>query len=103
MKEVAMSGKTITLEIDNEGQEALLRSFHAFVLEMSELAQTAPAGKVLDQLEDFAVEKGRETLCATLQQAVQQRIDAAEKKGRRCVSVRVVRSAKTAARPPERS
>lgn len=98
-----MSGKTITLEVDNEGQEALLRNFHAFLLEMSALAQTAPAGQVLDQLEDFAVDKGRETLCATLQQAVQQRIDAAEKKGRRCASVRAVRGAKTGAPPPERS
>jgi hypothetical protein len=98
-----MSRKTITLEIDDQGQEALLRSFHAFLLEMSALAQTAPEGKVLNQLEDFAVEKGRQTLCATLEQAVQQRIEAAEKKGQRCDSVPVVRSAKTAVGPRERS
>src|SRR3954454_19732301 len=76
-----MSRKTITLEIDSDGQEALLRSYHAFVMEMSNLALTAPDGRVLDQLEDVAVEKGRETLRATLEQAVQERIDAAEKKG----------------------
>ena len=92
-----MSRKTITLEIDNDGQEALLRSYHALVMEMSDLALSAPAGRVLDQLEDVAVEKGRDTLRATLEQAVQTRIDAAEKKGRRYGSARVVRSAKTAA------
>ena len=92
-----MSRKTITLEIDHDGQEALLRSYHALLLEMSDLALSAPAGKVLDQLEDVAVEKGRETLRATLEQAVQTRIDAAEKKGRRCGSAPVVRSARTAA------
>jgi phage terminase Nu1 subunit (DNA packaging protein) len=94
-----MSRKTITLEVDDDGQEALLRSYHAFVLEMSALAQSAPDGKVLDQLEEVAVEKGRETLRATLERTVQQRIEAAEKKGRRCGSVPVVRNAKTVASP----
>jgi hypothetical protein len=98
-----MSRKTITLEIDNDGQETLLRSYHAFVMEMNNLALTAPDGRVLDQLEDVAVEKGRETLRATLEQAVQERIDAAEKKGRRCGSVRVDKSARTVAAPGEPS
>jgi hypothetical protein len=98
-----MSRKTITLEVDNDGQEALLRSYHAFVLEMSDLAQAAPAGRVLDQLEDMALAKGRETLRATLEVAVQERIHTAEKKGRRYGSARVVRSAKTAARQGEQS
>jgi hypothetical protein len=98
-----MSRKTITLEVDNDGQEALLRSYHAFVLEMSALALAAPAGRVLDQLEDVAVEKGRETLRDALQQAVQQRIDAAEKKGRRCGSVAVGKSVRTAVPPGEPS
>jgi hypothetical protein len=92
-----MSRKTITLEVDNDGQEALVRSYHALVLEMGDLAQSAPSGQVLDQLEELAVAKGRETLRATLVQAVQARVDAAEKKGRRCDSARVVRSARTAA------
>jgi hypothetical protein len=92
-----MSRKTITLEVDNDGQEALVRSYHALVLEMGDLAQSAPSGKVLEQLEELAVEKGRETLRATLKQAVQARVDAAEKKGRHCGSARVVRSARTVA------
>jgi hypothetical protein len=98
-----MSRKTIMLEVDNDGQEALLRSYHAFVLEMSDLAQAAPAGRVLDDLEEMALEKGRQTLRATLEQTVQERIDAAEKKGRRCGSAHAVRNAKTAARQGEPS
>ena len=98
-----MSRKTITLEVENEGQEALLRSYHAFMLEMSDLAQSAPVGQVLDRLEEVAVEKGRERLRATLEQTVQERINANEKKGRRCGSVRVDRSGKIAAPPHEPS
>ncbi len=92
-----MPRKTITLEVDNDGQETLVRSYHALVLEMGDLAQSAPPGKVLDQLEELALEKGRETLRATPAQAVQARVDAAEKKGRRRGNARVVRSARTAA------
>jgi phage terminase Nu1 subunit (DNA packaging protein) len=92
-----MSWKTITLQVDNEGQEALVRSYHALVVEMGDLAQSAPSGQVLDQLEELAVEKGRETLRATLAQAVQARVDAAEKKGRSCGSAHAVSSARTAA------
>jgi hypothetical protein len=103
--EVAMtlSRKTITLEVDNDGQEALVRSYHAMLLEMSDLARTAPAGRVIDQLEDAVLEKGRETLRATLEHSVQERIDAAEKKVRRSGSARAVRNAKTAAPPRDDS
>jgi phage terminase Nu1 subunit (DNA packaging protein) len=76
-----MSRKTITLEVDNQAQEELIRRYHALVQEMSDLARSAPDGRVLDMLEEVAVEKGRDTLRATLEQAVQQRIDASEKKG----------------------
>jgi len=51
---------------------------------MRDLAQTAPDGQVLGMCEEQAVERGREMLQATLQEAVQARVDAAEeKKGRR--------------------
>jgi hypothetical protein len=53
---------------------------HARVMELNDLALTAPDAAVIDQLEDLAVERGRETLRASLQQAVQKRIDAAEKR-----------------------
>jgi hypothetical protein len=90
-----MSRKTITLEVDNEGQAVLIRRYHALLQEMADLALSAPHGRVIDVLEDVAVDKGRDTMRATLEQAVQQRIDAAEKKGRRCGSARVVSCAKT--------
>ena len=92
-----MSRKSITLEVDNDAQADLIRHYHALVQEMSDLALAAPNGRVIDVLEQVAVEKGRDTLRATLQQAVQQRIDAAEKKGRRSASVPAVRNGKTEA------
>ncbi len=93
-----MSRKTITLEVDGPAQEELIRNYHALVLELNDLALTAPDGVVLDQLEDLAIQRGRETLRATLQQAVQKRIDDAEKKGRRSGSAAAARSGKTEAR-----
>lgn len=92
------SRKTITLEIESDAQEALVRSYHALLLEMSELSLKAPAGRVIDELENVAVEKGRDVLRATLEQAVQERIDDAEKKGLPCGTVHAARSARIAAR-----
>lgn len=76
-----MSRKTIPLEVDCPTQEELIRSYHALAMELNDLARTAPDGVVIDQLEDLVIERGRETLRASLQQAVQKRIDDAEKKG----------------------
>jgi hypothetical protein len=77
-----MPRKTITLEIDAE-HEDLLRQYAGFLEEMKDLAATAPDGLVLAACEDAVVEKGREHQRRLLQQAVQARLDAAEKKGRR--------------------
>lgn len=93
-----MARKTITLEIDDEAQEQLLRNYHALVMELNELARTAPDAVVVDQLEELAIQRGRETLRASLEQAVQQRLDTAEKKGRPSDSVPAARNAKIAAR-----
>lgn len=93
-----MSRKTITLEVDDPAQEQLIRNYHALVMELNDLALTAPDGLVIDQLEDLAVERGRETLRASLQQAVQKRIDDAEKKGRRSASAPAVAHARTEVR-----
>lgn len=76
-----MSRKTITLEIDVE-HEDLLRQYASFLEEMKDLAATAPDGSVLAVCEDAVVEKGREHQRRVLNQAVQARLDAAEKKGR---------------------
>lgn len=77
-----MSRKIVTLEIDS-AHEDLLRHYANFLEEMTDLAATAPDGSVLEVCEDAVIEKGREHQRRVLQQAVQSRLDAAEKKGRR--------------------
>lgn len=77
-----MARKTITLEIDSE-HEGLLRNYAGFLEEMTDLAATAPEGSVLEVCEDAVIERGREHQRRLLEHAVQARIDAAEKKGRR--------------------
>jgi hypothetical protein len=77
-----MSRKSITLEIAPE-HEGLLRQYASFLEEMTDLAATAPDGSVLDACEEAVIEKGREQQRRVLERAVQARLDAAEKKGRR--------------------
>ena len=77
-----MSRKTITLEID-AAHEDLLRRYAGFLEEMTDLAATAPDGSVLEACEEAVIERGREHQRRLLEHAVQARIDAAEKKGRR--------------------
>jgi hypothetical protein len=77
-----MARKTISLEIDSEDED-LLRRYAVFLEEMKDLAATAPAGSVLEVCEDAVVERGREHQRRLLEHAVQARLDAAEKKGRR--------------------
>lgn len=78
-----MNPRTLTLEVDTPEQEVLMRNFHAYVMELDQLALSAPEGEVLDQCETAAVTKGQDINRQTLQQAIQRRIHAAEKKGRR--------------------
>jgi hypothetical protein len=63
---------------------------------MEQLALTAPDGAVFDVCEEAVVEKGRKLQGQVLGEAVMRRIDAAEKKGRRSVSVSAVATNKTA-------
>jgi len=77
-----MSRKVITLEIDAEDED-LLRRYACFLGEMKDLAATAPDGSVLEACEEAVIEKGREHQRRLLEHAVQARLDAAEKKGRR--------------------
>lgn len=77
-----MSRTIITLEIDPT-DESLLRDYAAFLDEMRHLAQTAPHGAVFATCEQAVVERGREHQRRVLQQAVQARVDGAEKKPRR--------------------
>ena len=78
-----MKQKMLVLEVETEGQEELIRRYHAFVMELDQLALTAAAEEVIDQCEEAAVLKGSDINRQTLERAVQRRIDAAEKKGRR--------------------
>jgi hypothetical protein len=75
-----MSRMTITLDVDSPAQEQLVRQYHALLQELNDLAHTAPEGQVIDLLEGAVLERGRDTLRAALQEAVQQRIEAAEKR-----------------------
>ena len=77
-----MSRTKITLEIDSD-LEPLLRDYAAFLDEMKHLAKTAPDGTVLAACEQAVVERGREHQRRVLEQAVQARVDDAQKKGRR--------------------
>jgi hypothetical protein len=52
-------------------------------MELDQLALTVAPEDVIDQCEEAAVRKGSDINRQTLEQAVQRRIDAAEKKGRR--------------------
>ena len=78
-----MTPKNITLTVQTPEQEELIRKYHAYVMELDQLALSAPEGQIMDACELAAVTKGRDITRRTLEQAVQRRIDAAEKKGRR--------------------
>lgn len=93
-----MARKTITLEVDDPAQEPLIRNYHALVMELNDRALTTPDAAVIDQLEEHAIPCGRDTFRASREQAVQKRLDAAEKKGRRSDSVPAATSGKTVAR-----
>lgn len=91
--------RTITLEVTSDAQEQLIRQVHGFALEMDALALQSPDGAVLDLLEQAAIEGGRKLTLATLQAAVQKRIDDAEKKAPHCGLAPAAGSARIAARP----
>lgn len=90
--------RTITLEVASDAQEQLIRQVHSFAQEMDTLALRAPNGEVLDLLETAAIEGGRKLTLATLEAAVQKRIDDLEKKGPDCGPARAGGPAKTVAR-----
>ncbi len=67
-------------EYRSEGERRAIEQAIAFVAEMHDLARTAPDGQVLGWCEGQAVERGRELLRATLQEAAQARVEVAEEK-----------------------
>ena len=75
---------TGTFEYRSESERKAMERALAFVAQMHDLALSAPSGQVMDLCEGQALGAGRDLLQATLQQALQTRIDQAEeKKGRR--------------------
>ena len=73
-----------TFEYRTESERTSMLRAIAFVAQVHDLALSAPAGQVLNACETQALESGRDVLRATLQAAVQSRVDDADaKKGRR--------------------
>lgn len=79
---------TETFEYRSESERVAMRRPLAFVAQMHDLAQSAPAGQVLNACEHQALVHGRDLMQATLQLAVQARIDQAEEKKGRLASAR---------------
>jgi hypothetical protein len=98
-----MTRTTVTLEVNSPEQEVLLRQYHGLLLELEQLALSAPEGQILDVCEAAVLKRGQDISRKTLQQLVQQRIEALEKKGRRCEPVPAAGHAKTAAPPNAKS
>jgi hypothetical protein len=87
-------------EYRDEGERRAIERAIAFVAEMRDLAQTAPNGQVLGLCEAQALGQGRDLLRATLQEAVQARVEAAEaKRGGAAVRVRGPAAPQAALRP----
>ena len=78
---------TVTIEVPVE-REALVRRLLALTEELDHLALSAPAGTVFDACETAVIEGGRDLSTRILADTVARRIEAAEKKGRRCESAR---------------
>ena len=87
---------TVTIECDAK-HEAVVRRALAMAEEMEQLALTAPDGQVFDSCENAVVEKGRLFQSRLLGEAVDRRIEAAEKRGRRSAPAPAAGRRKTAA------
>ena len=90
-----MSLRAITVETPFES--LVLEQALAFAREMEATANSAPDGKVLDQIELLTLSKGRELLRSILTGAAQQQADSLEKKGAPAAPVNVVRPVGTKA------
>lgn len=74
---------TGTFDYRDDAERVVIERAIAFVVQMRDLALTAPDGQVLDRCEGYALDAGRDLLRGTVQQAVQTHTDQLEgKKGR---------------------
>jgi hypothetical protein len=74
----------ILIEVEAQ-HESIVRQALALAEEIEQLALTAPDGTVAAACETALIDKGRRFQRQVLSDAVARRIEAAEKKGRRCV------------------
>lgn len=72
---------TLTIAYRDENERLALEQAIAFVTDLRQLAQDAPAGTVLDACERLALDQGRALLRSTLAASLQARIGTAEQKG----------------------
>ncbi len=86
---------TITIQIPADS-ETLVRRLLALHEELEQLALSAADGTVFDACEAAIVDKGRDLNAHLLANAVACRVEAAEKKGRRCVPAPAAGPKKTA-------
>ncbi len=86
----------ILIEVAPE-QEKLVRRVLALSEEMTQLALSAPDGRVVDDCETLIVEQGRKLQSQMLNDAVARKIESAEKRGRPSADARVADKKKTRA------
>jgi hypothetical protein len=86
----------IIIEVDPKHETTVRRAL-ALAEEMEQLALTAPEGAVFDVCEGAVLQKGRALQGQILGAAVAQRIEAAEKKGRRSAAAPADARRRTAA------
>jgi hypothetical protein len=92
-----MKREIFTAEVTS-AQAQILHRVLALMEELNHLADTAPDGCVFDTCEASVLCGGRQVQQQLLQQAVQRRIESAEKKGRRSACASADGPKKTAVR-----
>lgn len=96
-----MFPKTVTITVTSATEEILVEQALAMARDLEQLAGSAPAGQILDRCEEAAVEKGREFTRKALEQTIAQRLEGAQKRGRRCGAAPAANSASTKAPAPD--
>ena len=92
-----------SLTPQSEFQRIVLEQALAYAVQLEQTAQSAAPGQTLDCCERVVLDHGRQFLRDSLAAALQQQIQAAEKKGVRLAPVPADRPAATKARTPARS
>ena len=72
---------TLTIEYRDENERLALEQAIAYLADLRQLAQDAPAGTALQACERLALDRGRDLLRSSLAACLQARIGAAEQKG----------------------